>query len=135
MNKKYQNRHWKLFCHPRKIDIESKYRHVSCFSFVEVNEADIQKQILNLNGNKFCQNFDIPNKVIKENSDIFKIFLCTSFNSSIKTFKFLRYLKLANISSSTSLAHRTPLNKKVKIFNKKTIGPPVFCHICQKMYF
>ena len=102
---------------------------------MEVNEADIQKQILNLNGNKFCQNFDIPNKVIKENSDIFKIFLCTSFNSSIKTFKFLRCLKLANISSSTSLAHRTPLNKKVKIFNKKTIGPPVFCHICQKMYF
>ena len=102
---------------------------------MEVNEADIQKQILNLNGNKFCQNFDIPNKVIKENSDIFKIFLCTSFNSSIKTFKFLRYLKLANISSSTSLAHRTPLNKKVKIFNKKTISPPVFCHICQKMYF
>ena len=102
---------------------------------MEVNEADIQKQILNLNGNKASQNSDITNKVIKKNSDIFKSFLCTNFDSSIKTFKFLRCLKLANISSSSSLADRTPLNKKVKIFNKKTISPPVFCHICQKMYF
>ena len=74
--------------HPSIIVIESSYRDVSSFSFVEVNEADIEKEILNLNRNKAYQNCDMTTKVIKENSDIFSSFLCTSFNSSIKTSKF-----------------------------------------------
>ena len=66
--------------HPSIIAIESRYRDASSFSFVVVNEADIEKEILNLNGIKASQNSDMPTKVIKENSDIFRSFLCTSVN-------------------------------------------------------
>ena len=52
----------------------------------------------------------MPTKVIKENSDIFSSFLCTSFNSSVKTSKFPECFKLANI---------TPLYKKGKIDQKE----------------
>ena len=54
-------------------------------SVVEVNETDIEKEILNLDENKASQNSHMATKVIKEISDIFSSFLCTSFNSSIKT--------------------------------------------------
>ena len=46
---------------------------------------------------KASQNSDMPTKIIKENSDIFSTFLCTSFKSSIKTSKFPQCLKLADI--------------------------------------
>ena len=39
----------------------------------------------------------MPTKVIKKNS-VFLSFLCTSFNSSIKTSKFPQCLKLADIT-------------------------------------
>ena len=51
---------------------------------MEVNEADIEKEILNLNGNKASQNSDMPTKVIKGNSDIFSSFRCTSFNTVVQ---------------------------------------------------
>ena len=63
--------------HPSIIAIESRYRDVSSFSFVEVNEAVNEKEILNLDRNKASHNSDMPTKVIKENSDIFNSFLCT----------------------------------------------------------
>ena len=98
------------------IAIERKYRYVPSFSFVEVNEPDIEKEILNLNGNKASQNSDIPTKVIKGNSDIFRSFLCTNFNSSIKTCKFSQCRKLADI---------TPLYKKGKNDQKENYRPVV----------
>ena len=52
----------------------------------------------------------MPIKVAKENSNIFSSFLCTSFNSLIKTSKFLQCLKLANT---------IPLYKKVKMIKKE----------------
>ena len=90
---------------PSTILVESKYRYASSFSFVEVNEADIEKDILNSNKKKASQNSDMPTKVTKESFDIFSKFLCTNFNSSIKTSKSLQCLKLADV---------TPLYKKVK---------------------
>ena len=56
---------------------------------MEVNKTDIGEEILNLCGIiKASQNSDMRTKVIKKNSDIFSSFLCTKFNSSIKTSKF-----------------------------------------------
>ena len=94
-------KYWK---HPSIIAIESKYRYVSSFCFVEVNEADIEKEILDLNGNNASQNSDMPTKVTEENLDIFSIFYALVFPGC---------LKLADI---------TPLYKKVKMIKKKTIG-------------
>ena len=76
--------------HSSKIAIENKYRHVSSFSFVVVNETDIEKEILNLEGNKDSQNSDKTTKVIKENLDILNSFQCTSFNRNIKRTSFNR---------------------------------------------
>ena len=77
---------------------------------MEINEADIEKEILNLNGNKAYQISDMPIKIANENSNIFSSFLCTSFNSLIKTSKFLQCLKLANT---------IPLYKRVKMIKKE----------------
>ena len=64
--------------HPSIISIESRFSDVSSFSFVKVNEANIEKEILHLNRNKTFQNSDMPTKVAKENSGIFSSFLRTS---------------------------------------------------------
>ena len=53
-------------------------------------------------------------KVIKEKLGIFRSFLCTSFNRSIKTSKFSQYPKLADI---------TPLYKKDKTDQKENYTP------------
>ena len=100
--------------YPSIIPIESKYRYVPSFSFVEVNVADIEKEVLNLNGNDASQNSDMRTKVIKENSDTFSSFLCNTFNSLIKTSKFPQSLKLADI---------TPLYKKGKNDQKENYRP------------
>ena len=67
---------------------------------MEVNETDIGKDISNLNGNKDSQDLHIPTKVIKQNSNIFSRFLCTNFDSSIKTSKFPQSPKLGDIKIS-----------------------------------
>ena len=71
--------------YPSINGIENKYRHVSSFSYVVVNKADFEKEILNLNRNKTSQNSNMSTKVIKENLDILDNFLCTSFNRNIRT--------------------------------------------------
>ena len=95
--------------HSSIIAIKSKYRYASSFILVEINETDIGKDISNLNGNKDSQNLHIPTKVIKQNSNIFSRFLCTNFDSSIKTSKFPRSPKLGDITISI---------KKVKMIKK-----------------
>lgn len=47
---------------------------------MEVNETNIEKETLNLIGNKASQNSDMPTKVIKEKLDIFSNFLWISFS-------------------------------------------------------
>ena len=77
---------------------------------MEINETDIGKDISDLNGNKDSQSLHIPTKVIKQNSNIFSRFLCTNFDSSIKTSKFPQSPKLGDVTISI---------KKVKMIKKK----------------
>ena len=70
--------------HPSINAIEIKYEYVFSFRVLDLNDTDIEKEILSLNGNEASQNFHMPIKVIKENLDIFSSFLYTSFNSSKK---------------------------------------------------
>ena len=107
--------------HPGIIAIESRYRDVSSFSFVEVNEGDIEKETSNLNRNNTSQNSDMSTKATKENSDIFSSFLCISFNSSIKTLAFPQCFKLADI---------TPLYNKGKNDQKENYR---LVSICPKL--
>ena len=92
------------------------------FCFKEVSIEKIQKEILNLNNKKASQNFVIPTKIIKENSDIFEKVLCSFINNSIKSFTFPSCLKEADV---------TPIQKEPPIqfrkIRKKTIGQSAFC--------
>ena len=75
------------------------------FSFVEVDQKEIEKEILNMDVNKASQSSDIPTKIVKENVDIFGNFVCTSFKNTIKSSCFYENLKYVDV---------TPLYKKGK---------------------
>ena len=61
------------------------------------------KEINNLKTNKATQSTDIPNKPIKENSDIFGDFLFGNYNNCVSSSIFSNFLKNAII---------TPVHKK-----------------------
>ena len=74
--------------HPSIIAIQNKCKDKGSFNFIEVDQKQIEKEILNL---------DV--KVLKENTDIFSNFLCNSFSNSIKLSTFPEILKHADITS------------------------------------
>ena len=76
--------------------------------------ASIEKVNHNLKMNKACQSSDIPNKIIKENVDIFTEFLWKNMNSSIKSSTFPSCLKSADV---------TPLHEKGKEDKKDKCTP------------
>ena len=91
--------------HPGVIAIRDKFKIKDAFSFVEVDQKEIEKEILSMDVNKASQGSDIPTKIVKENVDIFGSFVCTSFKNTIKLSNFYENLKYADV---------TPLHKKGK---------------------
>ena len=69
---------------PSIIAIKQKSKN-SKFTFHEVDNENIIKEILRLNKNKGSQESDIPITIIHENADIFANFLAESLNGAIKT--------------------------------------------------
>ena len=98
---------------PSIIAIKEKSKNEK-FSFHEVNNEKIEREIMRLNKNKASQKSDIPIRIIKDNVDIFADFLCETVNCTIKTSNFPSCLKLADI---------TPLHKKGKKDNKENYRP------------
>ena len=90
-------------------------------SFKEI-ETEIRR-LLKLN--KACQYSDIPNKIIKENSDIFSNFICESINDSIKSSIFPSCLKHADV---------TPLQKKCNKSLKENCSPVSIPPILSKVF-
>ena len=72
-------------------------------------QEKFSKLIQNLNCNKATQQYDIPIKILKENSEIFSYILCHNFNNSLfsKVFR-----------SSLKKAKNTHLQKRRKGFEK-----------------
>ena len=64
------------------------------FSFIEVDQKQIEKEVLKLDVNKASQSSDIPIKVLKENTNIFSNFLCNIINNSIKLTTFVKFLNM-----------------------------------------
>ena len=54
------------------------------FSFQEITKSEINKEILNLDSAKFCQESDLPMKIIKANSDIFTEVIQKEFNKGLR---------------------------------------------------
>ena len=90
---------------PSIIAIQSQCKDKGSFSFMEVDQKQIEKEILKLDVNKASQSSSIPKRVSKENAGIFSNFLCNSSNSSLK------FSILPEILRHTDV---TPLYKKGK---------------------
>ena len=72
------------------------------FSFQEIKKSEINQEILNLDSSKACQEWDLPTKIIKANSDIFTEVIYKELN---------RGLEVGNFPSATKLANVTPAYK------------------------
>ena len=99
--------------HPSIVAIKRKSTN-KYFKFNSISKAEIVREILNLDSSKACQDFDIPTKVIKSNSDIFIDALYFEFNRSLETSVFPPSLKLANV---------TPVHKKGNRSEKDNFWP------------
>ena len=84
--------------------------NTSLFNFSNVSVADIKKDIRKLDPRKATQNTDIPGRILKQSSDIFRNYICNFFKCVDKGV-FPSILKNANI---------TPVFKKV-LEDQKTI--------------
>ena len=63
---------------------------------------------------KSSQDTDIPTKIIKQNLDNFASFICKSFNNMIDS---------STLPAALTLAHITPVIKKVSKNSKKNYRP------------
>ena len=111
--------------HPSILAIRERKNAQINFCFKEVPIEEIQKEILNLNNKKASQNFDIPTKIIKENSDIFEKALCSFINHWIKSFTFPSCLKKADV---------TPIHKKGKKDKKENYRPVIILPVLSKIF-
>ena len=115
--------------HPSIIAIKEKSKN-SKFTFHEVDDERIIKEIKSLNKNKPSQKSDIPITIIHENADIFADFLAGSLKGAIKTYNFPNCLKLADI---------TPLHKKGRKDIKEKYTPvsilPTLSKILERILF
>ena len=97
----------------------------SHFSFKNVQQKEILKELNNLNINKATQNTDIPTKIIKENSDIFGDFIFSNLNCCINTSSYPSLLKRADI---------TPVHKKDSKSEKNNYRPVSILSNVSKVY-
>ena len=115
--------------HPSIIAIKEK-RKASKFTFHEVDNEKIIKDIKRLNKNKASQKPDIPITIIHENADIFADFLAESLKDAIKTYNFPNCLKPPDI---------TPLHEKGRKDNKENYRPlsilPTLSKILERILF
>ena len=80
------------------ITIRNQCKNRNSFSFSKVDKKSNETSILNKDKNMVSESYDIPIKIANENIDVLSNFFCTSFNSSIKSRKFYKTLKLADIT-------------------------------------
>ena len=69
--------------HPSIKAIKEQCNTNLYFSFSQIGNDEIMKELNNLDTNKAIQNTDIPTKLINENSDIFENFIFENLNSCI----------------------------------------------------
>ena len=84
------------------------------FSFDLVSSDTFFKEILSLDTKKATHSIDKPTKIVKENVNLFPIFVSNPFNESVLSFKFLPELKLADVK---------PLHKKKSRLEKTNYRP------------
>ena len=99
------------------------------FSFSNVSVPDVRKEIKKLDPRKATQNNDIPIRILKQNFDIFRNYICDFFNECVDKGVSPSTLKNANI---------TPVFKKGLRGSKDNYRPvssilPIISKIFQKL--
>ena len=112
--------------HPSIINIKKRLNNWNyTFSFKFESLEKFSKLIQNLNCNKATQQYDIPIKILKENSEIFSYILCHNFNNSLFSKVFPSSLKKADIA---------PIYKKDETFLKNNYRPVSILPSVSKIY-
>ena len=106
--------------HPSIVMIRSKIS-ASTFSFREVTDTEVKKEITNLDPKKAIPHGNIPIKHIKETSEVCSTFLTNIFNIGIKNCTFPDELKLADITP----VHKKEDTTKTKNYRPVSVLPPV----------
>ena len=110
--------------HPSIINIKKRMNNSNyTFSFKFETQEKFSKLMQNRNCNKATQQYDIPIKILKENSEIFSYILCRNFNNSLFSKVFPSSLKKADI---------TPGHKKDKKFLKNNYRSVSILSMSQK---
>ena len=94
------------------------------FSLDLVSTDTIFKEMVSLDTKKATHSNDVPTKIVKENDDLFSIFLSNAFNESVISCKLLSVLKLADVK---------PIHKKTQGLKKLTINQIVYYLTFQKI--
>ena len=100
--------------HPSIVAIKKNCNSGLSFSFSQVERHKILNEINNLKTNKATQSTDTPTKLIKENSDIFRDFICGNYINCVSSSVFPNLLKNAII---------TPVHKKGTKSSKDSYRP------------
>ena len=111
--------------HASVLKIKEARNSSDCFSFKLVTIEDICKEIRALDASKATQSYDIPTKIIKNNSDIFSRFFQANFNNAIETSTFPEQLKYADVK---------PVFKKDSRTDKKNYRPISILPNVSKIY-
>ena len=82
--------------HPSIVAIKNLNKS-SRFDFYRVSVQDVVKEIKKLSTRKTTQFTDLPLKILTENSDIFRNYICDFFNDCVDKGDFPSILKIANI--------------------------------------
>ena len=106
--------------HPSIVMIRSEVS-AATFSFREVTDTEVKKEITNLNPKKAIPHGNIPIKHIKETSEVCSTFLTNIFNIGIKNGTFPDELKLADITP----VHKKEDTTKTKNYRPVSVLPPV----------
>ena len=112
--------------HPSIINIKNRISNSNCtFSFKFKTQEKFSKLLQNRICNKATQQYDIPIKILKENSEFFSYILYHNFNNSL----------FSNVSpNSLKKAEITPVPKKGEKFLKNNYRPVSFLPSVSKIY-
>ena len=94
-------------------------------------QEKFSKLIQNLNCNKATQQYDIPVKILKENSEIFTYILCCNFNNSLFSKVFP---SSPSVKNTQSIFDITPVYKKDEKFLKNNYRPVSILPSVSKIY-
>ena len=87
----------KYINHPIIQIIKETFGSNKTFSLDLVSSDNIFKDIVSLDTKKATHSNDVPTNIVKENADLFSVFVPNAFNESVISCKFLSVLKLAAV--------------------------------------